>query len=375
MKRLTKPLVYVGTAIVVACGGVIGPSLVCGAEEADEEVFAPLPAPPTLKPQEVALGKRLFFDGRLSGDATLSCASCHDPKKAWTDGLALSAGYPTSLYFRNTPTLLNTAFKKLLYWDGRLSGDDLPTVVRDHLSEAHFMQADGRVIEERLRQVPEYETAFQEVYGGEPSYGKILNAIAAYLKSLTSEGAPLDRSLAGEADALPAVAKRGMALFQGRARCAQCHYGPMLTDEQFHNLGLKEHPEVFQEPLRHITFRRFFKTLGVEGYQTLREDVGLYAITKEPQDRGKFKTPSLREVSRTAPYMHNGTIETLEAVVEFYNQGGGNGPNKDSLLVPLGLSEQEQQDLVAFLEALSGEETAVEPPALPEYQLRELGKN
>lgn len=369
-----RTFVRLGLSVVIGCAAVAGAWARSHAEE-QEEIFAPLPAPPQLNPKEVELGKQLFFDGRLSGDATLSCTSCHDPKKAWTDGLALSKGYPTSLYFRNTPTVLNSAYKKYLYWDGRLPGEDLPTLVRDHLSEAHFMQADGRVIEERLRQVPEYEAAFQEVYGGEPSYGKILNAIAAYLKSLTSEEVPLDRYLAGEADALSASAKRGMALFQGKARCAQCHYGPMLSDGGFHNLGIKQNPEVFQEPLRHITFRRFFKTLGVEGYQLLREDVGLYAITKQPQDRGKFKTPSLREAGRTAPYMHNGTMETLEAVVEFYNRGGGDHPNKDALLGPLGLSEQEKRDLVAFLEALSGEEAAVEPPALPEYQLRELGKN
>lgn len=369
-----KSRVQVGLWVMVGCAAMTAAVALSYAEDR-EEVFAPLPASPALNPKEVELGRQLFFDGRLSGDATLSCASCHDPKKAWTDGLALSKGYPTSLYFRNTPTVLNAAYKKWFYWDGRLPGDDLPTVVRDHLSEAHFMQADGRVIEERLRQVPEYEASVKAIYGGEPSYGKILNALSAYVKSLVSEGVPLDRYLSGEEEALSPSAKRGMNLFQGKARCAQCHYGPMLTDEQFHYLGLKEHPEVFQEPLRHITFRRFFKTLGVGGYQTLREDVGLYAITKEPHDRGKFKTPSLREVGRTAPYMHNGTIETLEAVVEFYTQGGGNGPDKDSLLVPLGLSAQEQQDLVAFLEALSGEETAVEPPALPEYQLRELGKN
>lgn len=364
-------------SLVAFAAGILvyGWYVVAQSQEAREYVVSPLPSAPTPNPKEVELGKRLFFDARLSGDATISCASCHDPEKAWTDRLALSVGYPTSLYFRNTPTVLNSAYKKFLYWDGRLPGDDLPTVVRDHLSEAHFMQADGRLIIERLRQAPEYEEMFKAVYGEEPSYGKILNAVSAYVKSLVSKEVPLDRYLAGDETALSASATRGLALFQGKARCIQCHHGSMLTDEKFHRLGVRENPELFKEPLRHITFRRFFKTLGVEGYQTLREDVGLYAITKEPQDRGKFKTPSLREVGRTAPYMHNGTIETLEAVVEFYNQGGGNGPNKDSLLVPLGLSEQEQRDLVAFLEALSGEEIAVEPPALHEYQLRELGKN
>lgn len=339
------------------------------AEEAADEALAPLPEAPTLDPKEVELGKRLFFDRRLSGDATISCASCHVPGKSFTDGLALSKGYPTSLYFRNTPTLLNTAFKKLVYWDGRLPGNDVPTVVRDHLSEAHFMQADGRLLIERLKQVPEYEASFKAVYGEEPSYGKILNAVSAYVKSLVSEDVPYDRYLAGDRQALSDSARRGMELFQGKAGCIQCHRGPMLTDERFHRLGLPENPEVFQEPLRHVTFRRFFKTFGVEGYDALREDAGLYAVTKDLKDKGKFKTPSLREVARTAPYMHNGVFENLEEVVEFYNRGGA------EILEPLDLANEEQQALIAFLNALSGKETPVEIPEEAPYELRRLGEN
>lgn len=326
--------------------------------------LGPLPMPPELKAEEVALGKMLFFDGRLSGDGTTSCASCHIPEKGFTDGEPLSAGYPNTLYFRNTPTLVNTAFKKLVYWDGRLPGSDLPTVVRDHLTEAHFMQADGRLIIERLRQVPDYESAFKKVYGKEPSYGKILEAVSAYVKSLHSEEVPFDRYLSGKSKTLSDAAERGLRLFTGKADCVQCHSGPMLTDDGFHKLGVPENPEVFNEPLRHITFRRFFKTLGVEGYATLREDVGLYAVTKEGKDRGFFKTPSLREVGRTAPYMHNGIFKTLEEVVDFYDR-----------IKSLNLSDQEKKDLVEFLNALSGKEWAVESPLLPGYQARELGKN
>lgn len=336
-----------------------------------EKDLAPLPQPPTLKADEVDLGKRLFFDTRLSGDATLSCASCHVPEKAFADGQALSAGYPSTLYFRNTPSLLNTAHKKLVYWEGRLPGSDLPTVVRDHLSEAHFHQADGRLIIERLRQVPEYGESFKKAFGGEPSYGKVLNALSAYVKSLRSEGAAIDRFLTGDNGALSPEARRGLDLFNGKAGCIRCHQGPMVTDEGFHRLGVPENPEIFEEPLRHITFRRFFKTLGVEGYSRLSRDVGLYAVTKEDQDKGKFKTPSLREVARTAPYMHNGIFKTLDDVVEFYDRGG----DKSGAVQPLGLTDQEKKDLVAFLDSLSGKEMAVEPPLQPEYQVRSLGKN
>ncbi|MFV2069863.1 MAG: cytochrome-c peroxidase, partial [Pirellulales bacterium] len=131
-----------------------------------------------IDPATASLGKRLFFDPRLSGDATISCATCHQPEQAWTDGQALSQGYPGTLYFRNVPTLLGASHNRYFYWDGRLSGDDLPTLVRDHISEAHFMQADGRLVIERMRQIPVYQNEFREVFDGEPTYGRILNAVA-----------------------------------------------------------------------------------------------------------------------------------------------------------------------------------------------------
>lgn len=335
----------------------------------------PLPKPPELKPDEVSLGKMLFFEARLSGDGSISCATCHIPQKAFSDGDALSAGYPSTLYFRNTPSLLNAVFKKWLYWDGRLPGSDLPTVVRDHLSEAHFMQADGRLLVERLRQIPEYEEAFKKAYGGEPSYGKILNAVSAYVKSLVSRDAPIDRYLSGDNEALSQAAKKGLELFKGKAGCVSCHSGALLTDENFHNLGVPENPAVFNEPLRHVTFRRFLKTLGVEGYHGLQKDVGFYAVTKEGSDTGKFKTPSLREVSKTAPYMHNGIFTTLEEAVDFYDKGGGDGQSKDTALKPLALSPDEKKELIEFLKASSGKEETIESPTVFEYKLRMLGEN
>ncbi|MFQ5928153.1 MAG: cytochrome-c peroxidase [Acidobacteriota bacterium] len=339
--------------------------------------LAPLPrlvqAPPNVK--QVEIGKLLFFDGRLSGDGTVSCASCHDPAKGWTDGLKLSKGYPGSLYFRNTPTVLNAAHGRYLYWDGRLPASDLATLVRDHISEAHFMQADGRLVVERLRQVPPYEQGFKQAFGGEPSYGRILNAVAAFLKTLRSQQVPFDRYLRGDASAISAAAKRGVDLFQGKAGCIRCHSGSMLSDGDFHNVGVTVNRSIFRTPERHITFRRFFKTLGVSEYAGLRQDVGLYAITKRPEDRGRFRTPTLREVANTAPYMHDGSVATLEEVVELYNRGGGRASGKDALLRPLGLTAGEKSDLVAFLKTLSGERIAIRPVVIPEYQLRSLGEN
>ncbi len=317
------------------------------------------------------LGKTLFFDTRLSGDATISCASCHQPELAFTDGLPLSKGYPGTLYFRNTPTLINVSRLSTFYWDGRMSGDDLPSLVRDHIAEAHFLQADGRLVIERMRQVPEYEQRFRAVMGGEPSYGRILNAIAAFVTSLQSSNVPMDEFLRGDQAAMSESAQRGMQLFVGKADCIRCHHGPMLSDGSFHNLGVPVNPDVFANPERHITFRRFMRTLGVGRCDSLRRDIGHGCVTKEQQDDFTFRTPSLREVAKTAPYMHNGVFETLESVVDFYDQGGG----QRSDLSPLHLDAQQKRDLVEFLKAMSGEPISVKKVEPPAYQVRTLGES
>lgn len=335
--------------------------------------FAPLPGepPPAVV---VALGKYLFFDQSLSGDRDSSCATCHIPDKAWADGRELSLGYPGNLHFRNTPSLLNAAYQPLFYWDGRL-GDDLPTVVRDHVSEAHVMNVDGRLIIERMKEKPQMVELFQKAFEGEPSFGKVLNAVAAYVSTLVSTPSPFDRYLAGDENALSADARLGLDVFEGKGGCTACHGGPLLADGDYHNLGVPTNPEIFQEPLRHIVFRRYFRMLGVPNYRNLREDPGLFALTEEQQDWGKFRTPSLREVGRTAPYMHNGIFATLEEVVEFYDHGGEENPNKDPLLAALNLTEQEKAALVAFLDSLSSEPVAVEVPQEVISQITVLGNN
>lgn len=321
------------------------------------------------------LGQMLFFDKRLSGDISLSCATCHVPSKVWADEQPLSRGYTNTPYFRNTPTLLNAAQMPFLYWDGRFNGGDLESLVRDHISEAHFMSADGRLVIERLRQVPEYEQMFVATFGGEPSYGKILKALAAFVKGLNSDNHPLASFLNGDLEVFSEQAQSGWALFQGKASCVQCHSGSGLSDGRFYNLGVPGNPDIFQDPLRHITFRRFFRTLGLTEYSTLREDPGRFALTQRDEDWGKFRTPSLLEVAHTGPYMHNGTLETLEEVVQFYDQGGGSQPNKSALLQPLNLTSEEIRDLVAFLGSLKSETFAIEAPTIPPYQSRKLGEN
>lgn len=343
-------------------------------QQAAAQELMPLPALPTTPDQaRVELGKLLFFDGRLSGDATTSCATCHDPKHAFTDNLALSNGYPGTKYFRNTPTLINAADQAYFYWDARLSGDDLPTLVRDHISEAHFMQADGRLVIERMRQIPVVESSFQKVFGGEPTYGNILDAIAAFVISLRSRNAPLDQYLGGDADAMSDSAVRGLELFKGKANCIACHHGPLLSDGKIHNTKVPPNIDIFADPERHITFRRFMRTLGIGDCATLRQDIGYGCVTKEPIDNASFRTASLREVSRTAPYMHNGSLKTLEDVIAFYNRGSGTPDGSSIELIPLGLTDTEQADLVEFLKQLAGDPIEMETPELPQYELRPLG--
>ena len=387
---ISHRLLLTASIILVAAIAVAGLALPSSASvEGDArsmESARPVSSSLAVAPDSIEdLGRLLFHDGRLSGDGSTSCATCHDPNNAFTDGKPLSDGYSRgNLYFRNTPTLLNASKMPVYDWDGRFAQGDLATVVRDHIAEAHFMNLDGRLLVERMRQVPEYEDGFKQLLGSEVSYGKVLNAVAAYLQTLESSSAnPYVAYRAGDQNALSAQAQRGLELFEGKAGCVGCHSGDLLSDGEFHNLGVQDNPSIFEEPLRHITFRRFFRMFGVSEYATMRDDPGLYALTADAADRGKFRTPSLLEVARTAPYMHGGVLDSLREVVEFYNAGGGSAPNKslprsgtgDAALRPLGLTDTEVADLVAFLESLASPVVTEDEPELPAYQPRTLGVN
>lgn len=313
--------------------------------------FGPVPEI-KVKAAQAELGKRLFFDKRLSGDAAISCSSCHKPEAGFSDGLPLSAAYPGSSHFRNTPTLINTAHRAVWFHDGRL-GTNLNDVTREMITETYVMNMDMRLMQERIKQDPVYVEMFKAAGYGEPSNGGVRNAIPEYLKTLTSRGAPFDKG------AMSTSAKRGFELFKGRAGCDSCHSGPRFTDDKRYNTGVAENPALWSEPLRHMTWVAFAKFQGIANYMNLRRDVGGHIVTNysDGSDIGTFITPSLRELSFTAPYMHNGTLATLEEVVEFYNKGAGaQDSNKDPRLRALGLSDVEKADLVAFLKALSGEQ-------------------
>lgn len=305
---------------------------------------------PTLKVNEAkaALGKRLFYDPRLSGDGVLSCASCHKPENGFSHPDALAPAYPGSKGFRNVPTLLNTAYKKTWFHDGRL-GTNLNDVTREMITEDWLMNMDMRLMQERVKQDPIYIEMFKKAGYGEPSNGSVRKAIPEFLKTLTSNQTPFDK---GE---MTAQAKAGQALFIGKAGCSQCHNGPLLTDGKPYNTGVEENFDIFRDPMRHQTFIAFNMFMGNENYMNLKRDVGAHVQTHKADgsDMGKFMTPTLRELKQTAPYMHNGVMETLEDVVAFYNAGGGEDSHKDARLKPLNLTWKEQKSLVAFLESLS----------------------
>jgi cytochrome c peroxidase len=350
----------------IALGGLV----VFGCAAAGGAELQPLPDA-KFNADQAALGRYFFFDVRLSGDAALSCATCHDPAKGWGDGMPLSRGYPASEYFRNAPTLVNAGFKKRFMWDGRLDGSDVGTLVRDMITEAHTMNMDARLMQERLKQVPEYNEMWKKFRKDDINGMRVFNVVGEFVKSLVSKNAPIDKFLKGDQTALSEQAKQGYDLFKGKAGCISCHNGPLGSDGNFHKIGAPENPAVTAEPLRHITMLRHYSTNGMPNYMNARTDVGFFAISKDPRDVGKFATPSLRDLKYSAPYMHNGIFATLEAVIDFYDKGGGQG----SELKPINLSPDEKSALKAFLESMSGDPVTVEIPKLPQYQARNFGAN
>lgn len=329
--------------------------------------FGRLGGAPEVDEARAELGRMLFFDTRLSGDDSTSCASCHSPDAGWTTRLPLSDGYTSTPYFRNSPSLFNVAERNTLHWDARLDGSDLGTASRDGIVEAHFMNADSRLVQERLKQVPEYVEMFEAAYGDEPYGGRIYGALAEFMKTLRTTEAPFMAYLDGDGGALSEEARRGLELFQGKAGCAACHTGPTLSDGEVHVMGVPDHPMLATDADRQITMLRYYSTSGVPAYMNRRSDIGHYAVTKDDDDLGAFATPSLWDVGQTAPYMHSGVFDTLEEVVRFYDRGGGNAPNVSGMLRPLSLTSSERDALVAFLESLTGAEPDVTVPELPDY--------
>jgi cytochrome c peroxidase len=297
----------------------------------------PVPShqPPSVEIAE--LGRTLFFDKNLSSTKTVSCSTCHRPEKAFTNGETKGIGVDGRMTKRNAPSLLNVAFRPLLQWDGYASS--IENFVKYPLSgytEMNFHYIDQVV--PYLRSQPEYAKAFHSSMGVEKiEFEDVERALATYVRTLISGNAPFDRYYYGRDEAaLSESAKHGLKLFMGKAECSRCHligdHYALFMDSKYHTVGI-----------------------GYDQAQGVFTDVGLGGISTD-EFSGLFQTPSLRNVAETAPYMHDGSLGTLEEVIEFYNRGGGPSLHRDPILKPLFLSAQEKKDLLAFLHSLTGDQ-------------------
>jgi len=357
--------------VMVGIAAVVGPRATAAGP--DPTAFSPLPPLPVpadnpITPEKVELGRLLYFDPRMSADGSLSCNSCHPADQGFAAPAPISFGPPGTSHWRNVMTIINTAYYTSFNWDGGKKRIEQQNA--GAWGGAVAGNLDKALAEERLAQIPEYVRRFREVFGTPwPTWADALRAVASYERTFVSRNVPFDAYAAGDDSAISEDAKAGFALFVGKAGCAACHRGPVFTDDSFHNLGVPQNPEFATSPLRQITFRyeQWAKGTPEEVYRTATRDLGLYYVTKQDADKGKFRTVGLRDACYTAPYMHDGVFATLAEVVAFYDSGGEDVPNKDPLLHPLGLSAREQEQLVAFLESLCGDRLADTQPELPPY--------
>lgn len=325
-------------------------------------IAVPVPEQNPQTPGKIELGRKLFFDRRLSGDGTMNCAACHNPETGFSDNREISLNYPTTRNWRNSPTLMNVGFQKYLFHDGR--AQTLEEQALFPMMSAFEMNRNLDFVEEVIRSVPEYVEAFKQVFGDEDiTQQRMAMAIAAFERTLVSKNPLLDRYLKGDRKALSAEAKKGYEIFIGKGKCAECHDGLGLSDNKFYALYAPENLEQEKDPRVAATRRFVAKVYHYEDFRNLTEDPGRYLITKDKKDWKAFKTPTLWEIAKTGPYMHNGIFQTLDEVVEFFDQGGGKG---NAVLKELNLSAEEKKQLKTFLvEALSGEETSFQYPKVP----------
>ncbi len=300
---------------------------------------------------KMELGKMLFFDPRLSGSGQISCATCHNPEIGWSDGSRVSLGHNKQTGTRNAPTLMNIGYAKTFFWDGRAA--TLEEQVKAPIENPIEMNLHMSMATKNISKIKEYKPFFVKAFGnGEVTEEKITKAIATFERSLISPPSRFDQFVTGKKEALTDSEINGLHLFRTKANCVNCHNTPYFSDQKFHNLGLSY-------------------------YGTQYEDLGRYVVTKKNEDVGKFKTPTLREVSVSKPYMHNGLFPELANVVMMYNAGMGNEipkgdrlnhpqfPHKSGMVEKLNLTDDEVFDIVAFLKTLSTNRYKIHPPVLP----------
>ena len=275
------------------------------------DLFMPIPDANSMTAEKVALGRRLFFDRRLSADGSLSCASCHRPEQAFSDPRPVSIGVFGRAGHRNAPAIINRGYGRAFFWDGRTT--TLEEQVLRPIEDPAEMGSNAIAAAARVGL----------------TRSELSHALASYVRSILAGNSRFDQYVNGDRTALSEEEQAGLRVFRGKGNCTACHIGPTFSDEEFHNTGVA---------FRHGTLR----------------DAGRFLVTGHDSDRGRFKTPTLREVARTAPYMHNGSLATLEEVIDFYDRGGRPNPGLDTEIRPLRLTPLERVSLVAFLRSLSG---------------------
>jgi cytochrome c peroxidase len=340
--------VTLALVLVAALAGCSGQGEVGEAEPAAWRVSVPLglsddlqvPADNPLTREKVELGRFLYYDARLSVAGDVSCATCHHPDHSFGDGEPVSTGHEEQKGGRSSPTVTNSTYSYLQFWDGRAASLEEQALgpIENPIEMANTL--DGMVA--TLEGIPGYAPLFQAAFGDESiTPDRVAKAIASFERTVLSGNSRWDRFMDGDTSALSEQEQRGWDLFTGKAECTLCHAGQTFSDSDFHNLGV--------------------------GMSAEEPDLGRYVVTENDADRGAFKTPPLRDISKTAPYMHDGSHETLEEVVELYNRGGEPNEWLSDKIRPLNLTPEEVRDVVAFLKALDGEipNDVSEPESLP----------
>jgi cytochrome c peroxidase len=361
-----RRLVFAVAALVAACGQATGPGTPLPAAPLGLPAV-PVPADNPITRTKVELGRKLFMDRRLSPNGTMACAMCHVPEQGFTSNeMGAAIGLEGQSLRRNAPTIYNAAYLERLFHDGREIS--LENQVWGPLLAANEMGnvSIGYLIE-KIRGLPDYRGKFEAAFSGRgPDVETIGQALATYERTVLSGNSRFDRwRYAGEANALTHQERLGFDLFTGRAGCATCHTigdaAALFTDQRFHNTGIGWARSMDSGDAKHRVqlapgvYTEIAESATRSFSEPRASDVGRFEVTLDPADRWAYRTPSLRNVSLTAPYMHDGSIATLEEVVEFYDRGGIENPGRDPLLKPLGLSAEEKQSLAAFLRALTGD--------------------
>jgi len=297
----------------------------------------PIPEDNPMSPEVLELGKALFFDPRLSGNNQVSCSTCHEPELGYGDGKPTFDKYGGGQGERNSPTVINSGYYQTNFWDGR--AESLEEQALGPIENPNEMNQPLAELIEELATVQGYQERFQAAFPDGLTAENIAKALAAFQRQIVVKDTPFDRFMQGEMDALTPQEVRGLDLFAGKAMCITCHNGPNLSDNQYYNIGLNT------------------------------EDQGRFAVTGEETDMGRIRTPSLYGITHTAPYMSNGSIDSLAEVIDYYDRGGDNHPNKSffmkQFMSPIGLTDEEKADLLAFLKTLGGNPPVFTKPELP----------